>query len=249
MFKIDKTSVEYIDSNKSAVVIRYWSPQDNRFDGSSVSEQVGPDEKKAIPADDKKPNLNDPLMEDPQKIIEQAYKEADAIKAAAWQEGFHEAIDKANEQLELILKQYKEKFDQAMTDLQGFQEDVIAELEDSVLQLSFDIAEKIINIQLEKDDILFIGIVKKAIERLNAKEKFTIRLNEIQFDKYFSVGPDWLMEEIQCAPFTPVKDSSVRPYGCVLESDEGIIDAGVKNQIKMLKRTFDKEDKQYDEAL
>lgn len=246
MFKIDKSSVEYIDSNKSAVIIRYWSPQDNRFDGSEQEKQTV--DKKIASLEDKRTSVFDP-GKDAQKIIEQAYIKADEIKALAREEGYKQGLSEADKKLEALMLNYQDKFNKTLSGLQVFQDEVIKELEECILQLSFDVAEKIVNIQLEKDDILFVGIVKAAIERLNAREKFTVRLNELQFEKYFQGGTDWLVEEMQCAPFTVVKDPGIAPYGCVLESDEGIIDAGVQNQLKCLKRTFVTEEKQYDEAL
>ena len=57
------------------------------------------------------------------------------------------------------------------------------------------------------------------------------------------------MEEAQCPPFTALKDPGVAPFGCILESEEGIVDAGVGNQFKLLQRTFGKEESQYHEAL
>jgi flagellar biosynthesis/type III secretory pathway protein FliH len=248
LFKIDKSSVEFIDSNKSAVVIKYWTAQNNRFDEHAPEPLTALKEKKSMPeaAEDIKNREKDFI--DPSKIIEQAYAEADKIKASAWEEGYNHGLNEAKKILENFIRLKAEEIRQSLQEIKAFQEEIVTELEECALQLSFDIAEKIVNIQMEKDDIVFIGIVKKAIEKLNAREKFTLRLNETQFEKYFQGGPDWLMEEMQCVPFTALKDPGVAPYGCVVESEDAIIDAGVNNQLKMLQRTLGREDSQNDEA-
>jgi flagellar assembly protein FliH len=158
-------------------------------------------------------------------------------------------MEQANAKIQSLIREKTEEWNNTMIHLEEFKAEVIAELEENILQLSFDIAEKIVNIQLQKDDILFVDIVKRAIETLNAKEKFSLRLNETQFAKYFKDGWAWLADEVQCAPFAIIKDPCVKPYGCIAESEDGIVYAGIEDQLGKLSEVFGRDEGQKDELL
>ena len=240
MFKIDKSSVVFIDSNKSAFVIRQWDPQNNRFDQEEDVSGPEPDEKTVA-----KPPEEAVSTEAPEPPAQQAEDKAQT----AWEEGYRQGLEDASAKFEEYAEERRRELDAFMAETREFQEGIIQEMEEDILRLSFDIAEKIVNIKLQKDDILFVEIIKNAIERLNARDKFAVRLNDKQYEKYFRDGTEWLAQELQCTPFTAVRDPALNPNACILESDDGIIDAGVDNQIKMLLRALNREDSKKNEAL
>ncbi len=250
MFKIDKSSVEYIDSIKSSVVIKHWiSDEDTGQPAPSedTPAEAAADQSQSFmegpPADPQAP------APDPDKIIKEAYMQADQIRTNAFKEGYAAGIDEAKAKMQALIREKTVEWNSIKADLDEFRTAVIEELEENILQLSFDIAEKIVNIQLEKDDIVYINIVKRAIESLKAKEKFILRLNETQYTKYFKDGWAWLADEMQCAPFTAARDTSVKPYGCIVESEEGIVYAGVEDQMNKLHSALKPEERQDDEIL
>lgn len=250
MFKIDKSSVEYIDSIKSSVVIKHWASGQDTAPPALSGEpraQAAADQSQTVrqrpPADRQTP------VPDPDKIIKEAYMQADQIRTNAFKEGYAAGMEEAKAKMQSLVREKTVEWNNIKVGLEEFRTAVIEELEENILQLSFDIAEKIVNIQLEKDDIVFINIVKKAIESLKAKEKFIIRLNETQFMKYFKDGWAWLADEMQCAPFMVSRDCGVKPYGCIVESEEGIVYAGAEDQLNKLKSTLKPEERQDDEVF
>lgn len=251
MFKIDKSSVEYIDSNKSIVVIKQWK-QEEKVKKTEAKEKPPAVEEAAgnltLPAENPEEIIRNAKL-DAEMIVQQAINKVADIKAEAWREGYAKGAEESRAEYEALCRENREKFQAAMNGLEELHGEIMAELEEDILQLSLDIAEKIVNIQLERDDILFVGLVKNAVQKLNPKEKFILRVNQREYDKYFANGSEWLEIELESAPLSVVRDPTIAPGGCVLESDEGIIKAGMDVQLKNIAASLNLADRQYDEAL
>ncbi|MHB1313890.1 MAG: FliH/SctL family protein [Christensenellales bacterium] len=254
MFKIDKSSVEYIDSNKSIVIIKQWVPKENiksALDGEQFTDN---DEKADSLSKEKPAELIMRAKQEANHIISKAVSETNEIKKAAWQEGYALGIQEANKKLQALQEENTNKLNQLICELMEDQKQIEQEMEKNILQLSLDIAEKIVNIQLERDDIVFIEMVKQAINRLNVKEGFRLRLNQREYDKHFQKGHEWLQNELHCPPFSIIKDTAVLPGGCVFELNDGVVKAGADAQIKMISIALNQDDgqlrdNQYDKAL
>ena len=111
---------------------------------------------------------------------------------------------------------------------------------DNVIELSFDIAQKITNIQLKKDDTVYVDIARKAIQALNSSAKFALHVSRSEYDRFFKEGGQWLRDEIGCVPFEVVCDPYVQEGGCLVESDEGVINGGIPEQLGKLRRVLEK---------
>jgi len=110
-----------------------------------------------------------------------------------------------------------------------------------VLNLAMDIAEKIINIELQRDDKVFMEIAKKAVAGLKQADSFALRVSRGEFDKYFKDGGAWLREATGCGEFEAVCDSNLEPGSLVLESDEEIINASVAVQLEKTRQYLEEQ--------
>jgi len=247
LFKIDKSSVEYIDSNKSIVVIKQWKQDEKALSPDEADEnQLELTHSAAFRSENPEQMLKEARMQ-AEMMVQKAVNQVSDIKQEAWQQGYTKGVQEAKAEYAALWQEKMSMLQGILEEIQAAQEETVRELENSVLQLSLEIAEKIVNIQLERDDILFVGLIKKAILRLNPKEKFTVRVNQREFDKYFQNGGEWLSEELQSVPFVAVKDATIAPGGCVLESEDGVIKAGVDAQLKTIAMSLT--ERRYDEAL
>ncbi len=185
-----------------------------------------------------------------EEIIEEAMKEAAEIKKKAYQEGFDSGILDAKKKLDEICTKQKENVDQVMNEIDELKEQMNNELEDKVLSLSVTIAEKIVNMKLESDDSVFVGIVKNTIAMMDSDDKLTLKLNHREYEKYFGISCNSLLEELQCGvPVAVVQDKSINEGGLILESEKGFVNAGIDTQLSRLANSITQRDKQYHEAL
>ncbi len=263
MFKIDKSAVEYINSNKSSVIIKKWVKQDNEEKAEQPSfsipqpEQTEAEAAQAVPAAPAAPRTSPDLeklaMDHAQKLIDDAQDQADLllekadaesseIRQAAYDEGFQQGLTEAREAETEHVRAIQEQFQSFLDEVRKGEQQRDEELTQNVLRLSLEISEKIINIELEKNDIVFMGMVQEAVKRLHAKEKFTIHLNKREYDRFFAKGSGWLSDAVQTAPFSAMSDANVPPGGLVLTGEGGMVRAGVDTQLGKIKKALITED-------
>lgn len=259
MFRIDKSSVDYSNFDKSFVVIKQDPQKDSgekkkkQPEGNEDFDQYVPGEQE-IPQ--KKADLSHLNTEEKAahvlhnaearatQMIEQAIKNASDIKRAAWDEGYREGRKEGAASIAEEGKEQAAKLQSVMRELERFKQELCNDLEKDVLSLSMDIAEKIVNLEIDRNDSIYISMVKKAISRLNIEGRFILRVNPREYKRFFKDGAEWLQEELLCSPITIAEDASLEENGCVLESDDGMVNAGVQTQLKMLSLSFNMDTEQ-----
>ncbi len=226
MFKIDKSSVDYLDEGKS-IIVNPLSSSQKGMEGS-FDEEAG--------------NASDELLKsarfEASKIIADATLKADQIRNEAWQKGFTEGKAEASSQTEKNKNSYNTRLRILISYLKEYRNSLEAEFESDILQLSFCIAEKIVNISLENNDIVFEQLLKQIVRDYTSSERFVVRVHPEEYERFFKEDRDWLSTALNCAPFTVVADASLEKGGLVLETSEGIIDAGLLTQLNSLKGTL-----------
>lgn len=230
MYKINQSLAERMSQNKSVVVIAPVPVIPVKE--AEEEELIEP----GVPAIDP--------QEQAQRIIDDAKKQAEKIKKSAEQDGYREGKAKGERELAELLKNETEKARIVFSELEKYKQGLYSELQDIVLQLSFDIAEKIVNRSLQKDDKTYIGIVKKAILELKGSDKFVMRVGKEEYERFFKNGSHWLQEETGCAPFDIVCDMQLGEGGCILESNDAVINASTKMQLGRIKHQLEEKAEQ-----
>ena len=174
-----------------------------------------------------------------ERIAAEAKAAAEQLKQAARQEGYREGRELAQREMDAMIGAQAQDARRVFEQIEKYKLDLYEDLLNNVLTLSFDIAEKIINLHLKKDDTLYVGIAKAAIQALNASSKFALRVSRSEYDRFFGKGGQWLRDEIGCAPFEVICDPFLTEGGCIVESDEGVVNAGVSEQLGKLRRIID----------
>jgi flagellar biosynthesis/type III secretory pathway protein FliH len=227
LFRIDKSLVDTMNSNKQFVMI---TPKEV-FD--HVQQQRRREEKKP-PATEQ--DMLRYAASEAERILQEARDEAAEIRQAASEEGYLEGKEKAQKAMDALIRAQAEDAKRVFSQIEKYKQDLYQNVMDNALALSFNIAEKIVNIHLEKDDTLYVEIAKEAIQALNVSSKFTLRVSRREYDRFFKKGAQWLSDDIGCAPFEVICDPNMAEGGCIVESDEGVVDAGVSVQSGKLKR-------------
>lgn len=186
--------------------------------------------------------LIDDAQEYADALINKAEQGAQKIREEAYEAGFVEGREAAKEMQKEAELDLQRQFDEIMATVNEGELFRDGMFEESTIKLSLEIAKKIIGQQVEQDETAFISMIKEAIKRLNEKEKFTIRLNQREYEKFFKDGSGFLAEQVQSAPFTVLADSEVEPGGIVLTGQGGMVIAGVDDQLNKLSKAILNED-------
>ncbi len=229
MFRIDKSLIENMNHNKEFVVI---APKE-----TFRNTQQKPANEIRKPADEKE--LIRSADERAERIIADAQDSAEVIKEKARQEGYTRGKKQAQREMTALISAQTEEAKRVFEKLGTYRQELYQDLLASVLGLSFDIAEKIINIHLKRDDTIYVNIAKAAIKALNASSKFALRVGRCEYDRFFGEGGQWLRDDIGCAEFEVICDANMPENGCIVESDEGVVNAGISEQMDKLRRIAD----------
>ena len=220
-----------MNMNKSCIVITHKD---------TVRKKVAPQQMVAFDDDTKLPEEVRKKAEEflgqasqkAQQIIENAYADAEEIKEAARQEGLRQGNAEAQDKLSA----QTQKAQDALKKLDAYRQSLFEALEMHVLDLSLDIAQKIINIKLQNDDTTYKELVKKAVDSLKIADHFTLTVSRDEYERFFKDSTDWLRAEIGCGAYDVAVDHKMPGGTCVVESDNQLVDAGVQTQLDKIRQ-------------
>lgn len=168
---------------------------------------------------------------DDRNLISRAQEEADQIKESAAKEGYRAGLEEARNDI-IALRESIEDFISA-------KKEVFEYIAPDILEISVDIARKIIKKELEQDPQAIINMILEVMESFTKDEtKITIKVNPMQADLVREELPKALSAKGTEARITITADDSVETGGCVFLTSNGIIDAGLDTQLEILKEAL-----------
>ena len=168
---------------------------------------------------------------DDRNLISRAQEEADQIKESVAKEGYKAGLEEARNDI-LDLRE-------SIADFISAKKEVFEYIAPDILEISVEIARKIIKKELEQDPQAIITMILEVMENLSKDEtKITIRVNPMQADLVREELPKALSAKGTEARITVTADDSVETGGCVFLTSNGIIDAGLDTQLEILKEAL-----------
>ena len=115
---------------------------------------------------------------------------------------------------------------QTVEELAGLRTELIHKTERQVVELALAIAGRVLRREVSLDRELLITMARIALERLGENTSATIRLNP---DDYAFIGAKTQVGDSSLVRV--VADPLVNSGGCLVQSDFGLIDAGIDAQL------------------
>ena len=168
---------------------------------------------------------------DDRKLVSRAKDEADNIKRAAFEEGYKAGIDKATEDIQ----HFREQLKAFLT----ANKEVFEYIAPDILEISVDIAKKIIKKEVSTDPQVVMNIILDILKSVSKSEpKILIKVNpaEVQFVK--DNMPNAIYELGIEAKVSVVGDESLQAGGCKFETSNGIVDASIDAQTEIIKKAL-----------
>ncbi len=234
MFKIDKTLIDNMNINRSCIVITHKETVKEREKLSQQLMTLEDDEQMPPSVREKAREFVQNANTNAQKIIRNATLEAEEIRETARQEGYEAGLEEGRAELNAKLKSKMAEVKDVLSRVEEYRQELYQTLESHVLELSMDVAEKILNLQMERDDKLYKDIVKRAVAGIKHADNFSLYVSQAEYDKYFKEGTQWLHQETNCGSFEVVCDAKLPQGSCVIEADSEIVDAGIPMQLKKI---------------
>jgi flagellar biosynthesis/type III secretory pathway protein FliH len=167
-----------------------------------------------------------------QKIIDDAIKEAEALRedarAAGREEGMAEAAKNIEEALETLNQAVKER------------KKIIKDSEQEILRLSLKIAEQIIRSEVSLHRDVCLNIVAEAIARVSDREQIIVKVNrdDLEYLKRYKDRLTGMIDGVKS--FSIIEDANIEPGGCVIETSLGFVDAKISTKLKSIEEALKK---------
>lgn len=168
-------------------------------------------------------------------IVSRAQQDAETIKEVAKKDGYQEGINLAQKDLENLKEKFAEFF--------NYKEEVYAKVSECIMDISIEIARKIINKEVEADKEYIIPIIKGAVEEVNKTEnKITLKVMpkdvEIVRDKVSDIFSGNYFE----AKISVIPDNDIKDGGVIVETSNGLIDASIETQLAIIEKALKKQE-------
>lgn len=169
---------------------------------------------------------------DDRNLVSRAQEESENIKKSAFEEGYRLGLEKASSDLE--------KFRNEMSHFMNARKEVFEYIAPDILELSVDIAKTIIKKELESDPQVLINTIVDVLRTVSKNEsKIVIRVRPqaVQFIK--DTIPNITYQYGIDSTINIVSDPSIEEGGCVLQTNNGIVDASIDTQLEIIKKSFE----------
>ena len=122
----------------------------------------------------------------------------------------------------------------------GAPKEVFEYIAPDILEISVDIAKKIIKKELHSDPQVLLDIILEVLKSVSKNEtKVTIRVNPQISTFIKDTLPTVTYEYGIEAKLNIIADPSVEEGGCIFQTNNGIVDASIDTQIEIIKKALE----------
>ena len=168
---------------------------------------------------------------DDRNLISRAREEADGIRESASKEGYEAGLEKAQEDI-LQIKESLKEFLLAP-------QEVFDYIAPSLLEISVDIAQKIIKTEVTQNPQVVLDKITEILKTLSKEEpKVTVRVNPMQVNIAKEGMPEVMSSAGLDTKIVVLPDESVTEGGCIVTTNNGVIDATIESQLAIVKEAL-----------
>lgn len=205
-------------------------------DGSSneESEEVKSRNEEELRREEEKEALKKEVIreteEQRRQILEEAEEEASVLKDKAFNEGYEEGYKKGEEKASGLKEEAEKVLQQAWQQ----REEIIEGAEEEIIQLSVNLAEKLLGYRIEVDSESVMAVLTRCLETLPRSGSIMIRLhprdveiaeNNLQRIKSF------LKKDVE---LEITADENIPQGSCRVDSEEAEVEVNLQKELKIL---------------
>lgn len=177
----------------------------------------------------------DQLRNDANVIIGDARIEAEKILDEARQRGYEEGMEQAGDIAKEELTPIMTLLIEAQEKAADVKNVILKQNEEEIINLSLDIARKVLDAELTANPAFVGNVIKKAMERIDLSEEVTVNVNPADYEILMHNLPEelkrvWL-----------VADSKIPRGGALVDAESSTFDARVETQLKLIGESLKKE--------
>ena len=156
------------------------------------------------------------------------------LETEGYDKGFATGIEQGIRAGQKEIAERLSRLDSVISELEHLKEKKIQEILPEIVDLSLEIARKIVHRKIEQDREIIVSVVREAVKKIGREEKMLIRVHPADYDTMIS-NLEVLREESRLKDITIEPSESVSPGGCYIETPTAEVDARIEEQIKELR--------------
>jgi flagellar assembly protein FliH len=149
------------------------------------------------------------------------------LEREAFAKGFAQGEKSGQEAADQRSEAMLRRLTDTLQELTQLRSQMIHQTERQMVELAVAVARRVVHREVSLDPDLLIAMARVALDRLGDAAKITVRLNP---DDFHVTGAA-RVTQLTASNVTVVADGRVPRGGCRVESDMGILDAGIDAQI------------------
>ncbi len=197
------------------------------------------DEKKIIALERENVNLKDQIKKlkiEAEKKSKDSYQRGLAEgKGQGATEGKSSAESEYNQKIEEI----ENKVTELVRNVEISRNAILKQAHKIILELSREIAGKIINTELTVNNDIVIYVIKKAISHIVDKHGFIVRVSPDDLSNVIDKKEFWTSISQRLEDISIEEDERIEKGGCIIESESGVADARIDVQLSEMKDVID----------
>ncbi len=168
---------------------------------------------------------------DDRNLVSRAREEADAIRESALKEGYQAGLDQAQADIEELKN--------SMGQFMNAKQEVFEYIAPDILEISVDIAQKIIKKEIEQDPQVLFNTIVDVLKTLSKEEtKVTLRVNPAEVNQTKEAVPELINMAGIDTKVVVLADETVTEGGCQVTTTNGIVDATLETRIEVVKKAL-----------
>ena len=133
------------------------------------------------------------------------------------------------------IEDLREKF----SEFYNYKDEVFQKVSECIMDISVEIAKKIINKEIETDKNAIISIIKGVVEEVNKTEdKITLKVMPKDVELVRDKLPELFSGDYYEAKILVVPDNNIKDGGVIVETSNGIIDATIATQLAIIEKAL-----------
>lgn len=164
---------------------------------------------------------------DDRNLVSRAREEADSIRESAMKEGYQAGLEQVQGDLQ-ELRESLAQFMNAPNEVYGY-------IAPDILEISIDIAQKIIKKEIEQDPQVLFNTIVDVLKMLSKDEpKITLQVNPAEANEVKQAVPELLNLGGMSAKVIVLPDETITEGGCLVTTDNGVVDATIETRINLV---------------
>lgn len=171
-------------------------------------------------------------------LADQAKHDSELLKSEAMAIGYEEGLAKAEADYMKFVKENDNALNRVLTEIERGRSEMFKEMEAEMIDLCFAVIKKIATMDRERDGEIFKSIIRKVLNQMDTTSKFTIRLSDEDFERFFPGGEATFAVGDSQVTVAVVADPELQGGDIIAESENETVAAGVDVQIKNIELAF-----------